>query len=317
MSIIDIFVSILNIPILRYQQHILDKGDPSDVLQLFPRYNLQLLCCRYWWLKRWEFRELAFPYWRIYYNMEEGACVVSNGISYNLSPDKIYLIAPNTSYSTHLHNHPVPLQGYALEGGRIGTKKNMLDQPDESLIHHLFIHFNIGIPYDNVSQGIFTFDLTQHLKEKISIIIKHLNVDNSQFGFYSFLAIQSLISGLLSDLHENNWELPAKDYRILNVLSFIEKNNDKELSNQVLAGECKLATNAFTRLFKDETGISPQRFVKRKRINKACVLLHHTEDSIDKIANISGFVNRYHFSKIFKQVTGLSPAKYRKEFTIK
>jgi len=59
-----------------------DKGDPSDIQQLFPRFNLQLLCCRYWWLKRWEFRELSYPYWRIYHNTSEGAVLTFKGKEY-------------------------------------------------------------------------------------------------------------------------------------------------------------------------------------------------------------------------------------------
>ena len=294
-----------------------DKGDPSDILQLFPKSNLQLLCCRYWCLKRWEFRELAFPYWRIYYNMQEGAFLESGDRTYPLNPEKIYLIAPNTSYSTRLFNHRIPPKGYALEGERIDTKTRPLLNNKSDIIEHLFIHFTIGIPYDNVSPGIFTFDLTPHLKEKVNIIVNHLSVDNSQFSFYSFLAIQSLISDLLSDIHEDCWELLARDYRILNILSYIENNTDKDLSNEALAGMCQLATNAFTRLFKEEVGVSPQRFVKRKRINSACVLLHHSDDSIDEIAMKTGFANRYHFTRIFSQITNLAPAKYRKVFRIK
>jgi len=99
--------------------------------------------------------------------------------------------------------------------------------------------------------------------------------------------------------------------------SLVNFKCDKDLSNEALADICKLATNAFTRLFKNEVGISPQRFVKRKRINSACVMLHHTDYSIDKIASKTGFVNRYHFTRIFTQITGLSPAKYRKEFRIR
>ena len=61
-----------------------DVGDPSDVLQLFPKFNLQLLCCRNWWLKRWEFRELSYPYWRIYHNSSVGAVITYENQEYPL-----------------------------------------------------------------------------------------------------------------------------------------------------------------------------------------------------------------------------------------
>lgn len=67
-----IFVSVLNIVPMDALKKIPDKGDPSDIIQLFPRYNLQLHCCRYWWLQHWEFKELSFPYWRIYHNSYQG-----------------------------------------------------------------------------------------------------------------------------------------------------------------------------------------------------------------------------------------------------
>lgn len=292
------------------------KGDPSDILQHFPKYNLQILCCRYWWLKRWEYRELSFPYWRIYYNKTKGAFIESEGEIKELLPDNIYLIAPNTSYSTHLFNHKIPLKGYDLKGGRI-TSEYLIQTNDPSRnIEHLYIHFNIGIPYDNVAPGIFTFDLTAHIKEKINIITKHLSVDNTQFGFYTLLAIQSLIIDLLAEVDEKNWELLTSNYHILNILNHIENNLNSDLSNNILAENCRLATNTFTRLFKQETGISPQNYIRQKRIDNACILLHHSNESIDTIATSTGFANRYHFTRIFKQVTNMSPAKYRKEFKI-
>ncbi len=292
------------------------KGDPSDAIQSFTPYNLNLLCCRYWWLKRWEFRELAFPYWRVYYNNCEGAYIETHDQTYALSPDKLYLIAPNTSYSTHLYEHHIPSKGFALQGNHITTDYLSNAQSHIKSIRHLFIHFNIGIPYDNISPGIFIIDLTPHIEEKINIITNHLIQNHKQFNFHSTLAIHSLIGDILNALDESNWELKANDNRIIEVLGHIENQITSNLSNEQLADYCQLSTNAFIRLFKEELGISPQHYVRQKRIDKACVLLHHSEKSIEDIAFQTGFANRYHFSRIFAQVTGLSPAKYRNEFKI-
>ncbi len=295
-----------------------DKGDPSDILQLFPSYNIQLLCCRYWWLRRWEFEELSYPYWRIYHNNTSGASIIRKGRDYQLTPDKILMIAPNTSYSTKLHEHHSNYENKdALIGGRVGDTINYSDLVKKNYILHLFIHFNIGLPYDNVQPGIFEFELTDHLNEKLTVIRNHLKVDYAKFSFYSGLAIQSLISDLLSAIPEARWDLMSKDYRILDILGHIENNISGDLSNVALAKKIPLATNAFTRLFSSEIGISPQRFVKKKRIDNACVLLHHSDKTIEAIAEETGFSDRYHFSRIFKQITGVSPARYQKEYRMK
>jgi hypothetical protein len=127
-----------------------DKGDPSDVLQLFPQFNLQLLCCRYWWLKKWEFGELSYPYWRIYWNPLPGATIIYNGDEVELTRDKIIMIAPNTSYSARLHDNEIPAHGFSLEGGRIEDDETEDQSRANNDIFHLFIHFNIGIPYDSL-----------------------------------------------------------------------------------------------------------------------------------------------------------------------
>ncbi|MGQ1888836.1 helix-turn-helix domain-containing protein [Thermophagus sp. OGC60D27] len=293
-----------------------DKGDPSDVFQIFPRHHLQILCCRYWWLKKWEFKELAFPYWRIYHNTIDGARIIYNNKEYSLSSDKIILITPNTSFQSKLSRQGTLPHDFELEGGRVESLKDKEIIETTEGVLHLFIHFNLGIPYDNVSPGIFVFDLTDHLRDKISRIIEHLTEDYRRFNYYGSLAIQSLICDLLSEVPESLWDLRSNDHRILSVLGFIEKNLHQSLKNSELAQQAKMATNSFTRLFTTETGISPQRYVKKKRVEYACVLLHHTNRSIDQIATETGFADRFHFSRVFREITKTSPARYRKEYEI-
>lgn len=294
-----------------------NKGDPSDVLQLFPKYNLQLLCCRHWWLQKWEFMELSYPYWRVYHNSSPGAVIIHGGKEYELTPDKIIMIAPNSSYATRLFNHVIPKTGYSLKGGRVDSNMTKKEIDDNKYILHLFIHFNVGIPYDNVSPGIFCFTLTEHFLHKLQIIKNYLNKEHTKFNFYSSLAIHSLIIDLLNELPEKSWNLTTTNYRILKVLSYIDNDINSDLSNSNLAEKARLATNAFIRLFKDETGMTPQRYVKNRRVNNACVMLHHSSLGIDEVASKIGFADRYHFSRVFKNSTGISPAKYKKEFGMK
>jgi AraC-like DNA-binding protein len=306
-----IFVSVLNIHSMKKQSI---KGDPSDILQQFPSYTLQLHCCRYWWLEHWEFNELSYPYWRLYFNQNKGARITHNGVDYELNPDKIILIAPNTSYASRLFENEIPEKEYRLQGGRIDSEfpeeKAMLN----NYIMHLFIHFNLGIPYDNISPGIYIHDLTSHMNEKIKIIKEHLNTDSQNFNFHTRLVVQSLIEELLINVPKNKWEAPTRDSRVLKVLHYIEQNIAGNLDNPCLAKIIKMAPNAFLRIFKNEMGIPLQYYVKKKRIDKACILLHHSNSTIEEIATQTGFADRYHFSRVFKQITKVSPAKYKKSF---
>ncbi|TRX63540.1 helix-turn-helix domain-containing protein [Carboxylicivirga sp. M1479] len=289
------------------------KGDPSEITQVIPKYEVKIHCCRYWWLQNWEFKDLSFPFWRVYHNNFDGAAIIYKDEVIQITPDKLILIAPNTSYSTYLYNHAIPQTGYALKGGRVNQKLPI----NEQFLLHLFIHFNLGMPYDGTKAGIYTLPITDELKTMLSRIKRHLNYEHSKFSFFSTLAINSIINHLLSSLPEESWQSVTKDYRILKVINYIDQHITTSLSNPQLAELSSMATNAFTRLFTQETGISPQKFVKKKRIDKACILIHHSHYSIEEIATKCGFADRYHFTRIFSQVTGYSPAKYKKDFRIK
>jgi transcriptional regulator GlxA family with amidase domain len=73
-----------------------------------------------------------------------------------------------------------------------------------------------------------------------------------------------------------------------------------------------MGENAFIRLFSSQIGKPPQQYYREKRIERACWLLNNSKASIEQIANETGFVDRYHFSKVFKTSTGETPASYRR-----
>lgn len=292
-----------------------DRGDPSDIRQFFPRFQIQLLCCRLWWLRHWEFGELSYPYWRIYHNDRPGAFVRQGEKVVPLVPGMVLLIAPNTSYSTRIGDHPVPVSGFRLEGGRV--KEGIPAPQKEGFLQHLFIHFTIGVPFDRVKPGIFQFELNEEQLEKIGWINRSFRQNYARFDLHTTMVLHSLITGLLTLVPGESWEVPATDPRILHVLNFIESSISDTLSNPELADRAGLSTNAFHRLFTGEVGVPPQKYVRSKRIEKASTLLHHSELTIEQVAERTGFADRFHFSRSFKASTGLTPVRYRKEYGVK
>jgi transcriptional regulator GlxA family with amidase domain len=70
--------------------------------------------------------------------------------------------------------------------------------------------------------------------------------------------------------------------------------------------------NAFIRLFKSQTGLTPQVCHTRHRIDYACELLHHTPMSVEQIADRTGYCDRAHFSRVFASIRGTGPAEFRR-----
>jgi YesN/AraC family two-component response regulator len=53
--------------------------------------------------------------------------------------------------------------------------------------------------------------------------------------------------------------------------------------------------------------------VREIRVREAASLLLRTNESLDEIAEKTGFVNRFYMSRVFKKVTKESPAAYRRK----
>ena len=72
-----------------------------------------------------------------------------------------------------------------------------------------------------------------------------------------------------------------------------------------------LSVRSLNHLFRQQIETTPMRALLDFRLDKACRLLRHNNDSIEQIATEAGFPNRYYFSRMLKQHRGTSPAAYR------
>jgi AraC-like DNA-binding protein len=288
------------------------KEDPSDIRQSFSDLNIRLHCCRYWSLSEWDCTNMAIPFWRLYHNSISGASIKYKNTRIELTADKIVIIPPETPFSTCLasgKNNP--------EIERIaGSKMNYLSEIDElkkkNMVDHLFIHFNLRQNHDSIQPGIYEFpvtDFTSNLLHEIK-----LNSINAQmnYDFHLCLPIHILIFYYLSKIDDEKWQIRIIDRRVVRTSQFIEDNISGKISNKSLSEVSNMATNSFARLFKENTGMSVQQFIRKKRIEKSLILLHHSNKSIEEIAEECGFIDRHHFSKVFRVVMKIPPVSYKR-----
>ena len=64
--------------------------------------------------------------------------------------------------------------------------------------------------------------------------------------------------------------------------------------------------------FEKETGQTPNGYLHNLRLEKACDLLAHTEDSITTIAMETGFSSSQYFTNVFKKYAGETPTAFRR-----
>lgn len=292
------------------------KEDPADIKQTFMDISIQLHCCRYWMLSEWEFTNMAFPFWRLYHNSISGASVYYKDIRTFLIPEKIIIIPPNTSFSTSLVCEPENADAERIVGKRIGSLPEVGELAAKRMVDHLFIHFNLGQSHDNILPGIYEFSISDLSSSLLNEIKTNCIRNGADYSFHAGLPVHMLILHLLNQIPEDKWKLYNTDKRVTKAHNFIEKNINQKLSNKSLAERSNMAVNSFARLFRENTGLSVQQYVQRKRIDKSLMLLHHSNKSIDEIASECGFIDRHHFSKVFKQVMKMPPVFYRRRLTI-
>jgi len=99
--------------------------------------------------------------------------------------------------------------------------------------------------------------------------------------------------------------------RMARVLAHIAANLAGTLALEELAHVADVSRSRFVTLFRDATGGSPQQYIQGKRIAEARRLLADPGLQIKQIAAMTGFEDRYYFSKVFRRVDGLTPTQFR------
>ncbi|MDD3438712.1 MAG: helix-turn-helix transcriptional regulator, partial [Clostridiaceae bacterium] len=73
-----------------------------------------------------------------------------------------------------------------------------------------------------------------------------------------------------------------------------------------------VSTNHLTRLFKQNSGLTPKHYITKLRISKSAELLGQADKNIIEIAYMTGFNSLSNFYKHFKEQVGQTPNEYRK-----
>jgi AraC family transcriptional regulator len=102
-----------------------------------------------------------------------------------------------------------------------------------------------------------------------------------------------------------------EDQRLARVADHVEANLTGDLSLDTLAGIAAMSAFHFARSFKAATGEPPHKFVMRRRVERAKVLLRTTTAPVAEIAFRVGWENPSHFAQAFKAVAGVSPGIWR------
>ncbi len=128
----------------------------------------------------------------------------------------------------------------------------------------------------------------------------------SQMTGHLYLFLSSLIS--VSETVKNN--AYGNSAYIEKALKFIQYNYSSDIRVEDIASNVGLSRSHLHRIFVQNLSVSPNEFLIKFRINKACSLLKNSNLSINSIANSVGFNDPLYFSRVFKKIKGTPPSQY-------
>ncbi|VVE38637.1 Response regulator [Pandoraea horticolens] len=98
-------------------------------------------------------------------------------------------------------------------------------------------------------------------------------------------------------------------YRL--AVKYLAQTEIGNISQQVLASRIGVSVGHLDAAFRSVLGCSIVRFLKRRRIDLATVLLKGSDMSVTAIAELLGFCDGANFATAFRQDVGQSPSEYR------
>lgn len=218
-----------------------------------------------------------------------------NNITYKLEKGWGFLIPPNTviNYQADMEDpwsycwvgfHGLKAEVY-LKRANISGEKPVFEYNRDSALR------------DCINQMIETKEL------KKSSDIKLLSL------LYSFLALLVEASGTTADPDTGE---TRKEQYVKKAIDYIKINYTQKISINEVACGIGIDRSYLFSLFKEFLNMSPQEFLIKFRMDKACELMKNNSLSIGEISRSIGYEDQLLFSKTFKRLRGLSPKEYRR-----
>ena len=159
----------------------------------------------------------------------------------------------------------------------------------------------------------FLFDLDQfspayqHLMNIYELFHKSRPVDEAAISS----SITSILNAILSSAPRIREGVPVRE-AIASAVAYISERFRYPMSLEDLAAHAAISPYYFTRVFRQETGVTPHQYLINTRLANAKFLLRTTEDSVKDIAINTGWGSESTFCTAFRKAVGVTPSAYRK-----
>jgi AraC-like DNA-binding protein len=246
----------------------------------------------------WNMQGLRAPFWRLYRNDGDGPhlLLLPRGEPYPLRAGGVYVIPAGVDFHSRAPR----------EAG------------------HFYVHFDVlGVP-PGARRALFGRPLALPYSPLLTGMVDALwgvrwaahGADPSLRLRLTALLYEALAASVscFTDAERARW-LPASGgdaaAAVRPALEHVAAHLGERLSVPRLAALCCLSEDYFIRRFREGVGATPTQYVREQRVAEAARRLAFTDDSIERIAEETGFGSRHYFTRVFTRHMGRTPAAYR------
>lgn len=228
--------------------------------------------------RHWSHERVRSPFWRAYFNPDEGAAVRVDGQWLPLGPT-LLVILPEDSF---------------------------FDCRCRGSVRHFWIHFSFPIAGDPPLP--WSGELMGH-----EVALWHSLHQLAEGKASPHRLRYACVAALMQELAKKEEGLrTARSEKLKRIHAWMENLSNNPPSLEEMAAHAGMSRRSFLRWFYAETGETPVAYLRGIRIREACRLLRFGNQSVDEIAEATGFADRYHFTHAFNAVTGMGPAAFRR-----
>ena len=145
---------------------------------------------------------------------------------------------------------------------------------------------------------------------KYGINMEHFQIEGDTFKMYKTITVKAL-EYIFKKLAETRNIISRPEMK--KVLEYINTHINEEISCESMAGLVSMNSNYFSRLFKNEVGVSFSDYLVSRRMEVATELLSNSALSIEEIVKAVGIESISYFYRVYKRITGSTPGDIRNQ----
>lgn len=181
---------------------------------------------------------------------------------------------------------------------------------DKKFFEGEFLKYTDSIPIFKCDSFIPRENLRVHLKDFILEKQGNMPGQSELLHSISLNIVHSIVRSVLNV--ESKYDTMTTRIDMDFIISYMHSNYPEPLTIEMLAEKTGYSTAHFSRLFKNETGLSPMDFFINIRLNSSKSMLMEGNLSVTEIAFRCGFNSSSHFTTSFKNRFSMPPSEYKK-----